>query len=56
MSLCFVILNEKNGIKDIYTGNLYLNATRYMVTVILHIQVMSEFKSAFDMMRYAANN
>ena len=56
MSLCIVISLETNGLEDIYTGDLKLNSTRYMCCILLHLQVMPEFKSAFDMIRYAANN
>jgi len=56
MSLCFVILAETNGVDDIYTGDVYINATRYLCCILLHMQMMAEFTSAFDMMRYAVNN
>jgi hypothetical protein len=54
--LVFLILSEYNGREDIFTGDVKLNACRYLCSVLLHISIMPEFTASFDMMRYAVNN
>ena len=63
LSLCFLILNQimdKDEVDDnkldVFTGDVYLNATRLLCSTLLHISIMPEIRASLDMMGFSVSN
>jgi hypothetical protein len=41
------------GVIEIFTGDLYLNASRLMCSILLHMSIMPESRTSIDMMSFA---
>ena len=55
MLLVGLIVSEFSR-EDIFTGDVKLNACRYLCSICLHVSIMPEFSASFDMMRFSVNN
>ena len=48
--------NSDFGTLSIYSGNWKINCTRLLCAFLLHMTVVSEVRTALDMLKYAKNN
>lgn len=58
MSLISIIWVESkdDGKIEIFTGDLFLNASRLMCAILLHMQTMPEVRTSIDMMWFALSS
>jgi len=47
---------DRKGFSATHLGDTWLNATRIICAMILHIIIMPEVKGALEMLRFAKNN
>jgi len=47
---------DRKGMSAAYLGDTWLNATRIICAMILHITIMPEVKGSLEMLRFAKNN
>ena len=53
LTLIIWVETAEEGKIEIFTGDLYLNASRLMCSILLHMSIMPEVRTSLDMMKFA---
>jgi hypothetical protein len=55
-ALVMLIIRESYGLSNVYQGDAYLNATRFICAYLLHYSIIPEVRCAIGLLKYIKNN